>query len=103
LSERARYELKPRIGPLAAVASFGMLGAALAWYAERQGLNLLDVAPYRVYPPPHHVPKYLDGISLRFAMVHDVLHGRYPRHGKASRPVEELRRRSRFRENRDRA
>src|SRR5207249_7126148 len=28
-------------------------------------------------------PKYPDGISLRYAMVHDVLHERYPRHGKA--------------------
>lgn len=76
------YKLKQRIGLLVVVAFFGMLGAALAWYVERQGLNPLDVAPYRVYPPPHHVPKYLDGISLRFAMVHDVLHERYPRHGK---------------------
>lgn len=35
------------------------------------------------YPLPHHVPKYEDGIPLRFAMVHDVIHERYPRHGEA--------------------
>jgi hypothetical protein len=36
-----------------------------------------------VLPLPHHFPKYKDGITLRFAMVHDVLHERYARHGKA--------------------
>jgi hypothetical protein len=35
------------------------------------------------YPLPHHIPKYWGGISLRFAMVHDVLHERSPRHGEA--------------------
>jgi hypothetical protein len=35
------------------------------------------------YPLPHHVPKYAGGISLRFAMVHDVVHERYPRHSEA--------------------
>jgi hypothetical protein len=39
--------------------------------------------PPRAYPLPHHVPKYPGGVSLRFAMVHDVLHERYPRHGSA--------------------
>src|SRR5262245_47804261 len=34
------------------------------------------------HPLPHHVPKYADGVSLRFAMVHDVIHERFPRHGK---------------------
>jgi hypothetical protein len=37
----------------------------------------------REYPLPHHIPKYEGGISLRFAMVHDVIHERYPRHGEA--------------------
>jgi hypothetical protein len=35
------------------------------------------------YPLPHHIPKYEGGISLRFAMVHDAIHERYPRHGEA--------------------
>lgn len=36
-----------------------------------------------LYPLPHQIPKYPDGISFRYAMVHDVLHDRYPRHGNA--------------------
>jgi hypothetical protein len=36
-----------------------------------------------MYPLPHQIPKYPDGISFRLAMVHDVIHDRYPRHGKA--------------------
>jgi len=35
------------------------------------------------YPMPHHTPKIPSGVSLRFAMVHDVIHERYPRHGQA--------------------
>jgi hypothetical protein len=35
------------------------------------------------YPLPHQIPKYAKGISLRFAMMHDVIHERFPRHGKA--------------------
>jgi hypothetical protein len=32
---------------------------------------------------PHHVPPGPDAASFRFAMVHDVIHERYPRHGPA--------------------
>src|SRR5207249_226525 len=39
--------------------------------------------PVGEFPLPHHIPKYAGGVSLRFAMVHDVLHERYPRHGRA--------------------
>ncbi len=34
-----------------------------------------------LYPLPHQIPKYAGGVSFRFAMVHDVIHDRYPRHG----------------------
>jgi hypothetical protein len=34
-------------------------------------------------PLPHHVPRYPGGVSLRFAMVHDVIHERFPKHGRA--------------------
>jgi hypothetical protein len=34
-------------------------------------------------PLPHQVPKYPGGTSLRLAMVHDVLHERFARHGRA--------------------
>jgi hypothetical protein len=37
----------------------------------------------REYPLPHHVPKYEGSISFRFAMAHDAIHERYPRHGEA--------------------
>lgn len=37
----------------------------------------------KVWPLPHQIPKDPGGISLRFAMVHDVLHERYARHGPA--------------------
>jgi hypothetical protein len=34
-------------------------------------------------PLPHHLPKYSGGVSLRFAMAHDVIHERFPRHSAA--------------------
>lgn len=34
-------------------------------------------------PLPHHVPSRPGGISFRFAMVHDVIHERFPKHGGA--------------------
>lgn len=37
----------------------------------------------RSLPYPHFVPKYAGGVSLRFAMVHDVIHERYPVRGPA--------------------
>ncbi len=30
---------------------------------------------------PHHVPQFRGGVSLRLAMVQDVLHERFPKHG----------------------
>lgn len=39
--------------------------------------------PVAVYPLPHLIPKYPGGIALRLAMVHDVLHERFPRHSRA--------------------
>lgn len=50
-------------------------------------LDLYGTAPVprtaNVYPLPHHVAKQPDGIALRYAMVHDVLHERFARHGTA--------------------
>src|SRR5579859_5120393 len=34
-------------------------------------------------PLPHHVPKSPNAASFRFAMAHDVIHERYPKHGAA--------------------
>src|SRR5262249_26356118 len=36
-----------------------------------------------VDPLPHLVPKSPGGVALRLAMVHDILHERFPRHGRA--------------------
>src|SRR5262245_35852465 len=36
-----------------------------------------------VFPLPHHISKYPGGVSLRLAMAHDVIHERFPKHGKA--------------------
>src|SRR4051812_13988314 len=37
-----------------------------------------------IYAPlPHHVPPSPGAAAFRFAMVHDVIHERYPRHGPA--------------------
>jgi len=35
------------------------------------------------YPMPHHVARYPGGVSLRLAMVHDTIHERFPKHGRA--------------------
>jgi hypothetical protein len=40
-------------------------------------------AARNVFPLPHHIAKYPGGVSLRFAMAHDVIHERFPKHGKA--------------------
>ena len=34
-------------------------------------------------PLPHHNPPTAGGASFRFAMAHDILHERYPKHGPA--------------------
>jgi hypothetical protein len=59
-----------------------VLGAAVGLIAS--SLDLFHGTPsprIREYPLPHHIPKYEGGVSLRFAMVHDVIHERFPRHG----------------------
>ncbi|MCH8047110.1 MAG: tetratricopeptide repeat-containing protein, partial [Planctomycetes bacterium] len=38
---------------------------------------------YVQVPPPHHRSKQYAGTALRFAMVHDTLHQRFFKHGKA--------------------
>jgi hypothetical protein len=59
-----------------------LIGCAAA-FAGFVSLALRGVVTTHRYPLPHHVPKYPGGISLRFAMIHDAIHERYPRHGKA--------------------
>jgi hypothetical protein len=61
-------------------AAAGFFGGCWAGF----GLKTAVPEPRRIqeYPLPYHIPKYKDGISFRFAMVHDVLHERFPRHSK---------------------
>jgi hypothetical protein len=64
-------------GAFAGLICGGIVGAKgfLALHAERQGITEL--------PLPHHVPKFPEGITFRFAMAHDVIHERFARHGSA--------------------
>lgn len=41
------------------------------------------INPSQKYPLPHHVAKYPGNVTMRFAMVHDTIHERYPVHGPA--------------------
>src|SRR5207248_5367955 len=64
---------------LAAAVAFvpGCLaGSALNWNVEFPG----DIESV---PLPHHVPKSAHAASFRFAMAHDVIHERFPKHGPA--------------------
>jgi hypothetical protein len=56
----------------------GLIAANRYHYA-----NMTPSPGVRAFPMPHHIPKYEGGVSLRFAMVHDVIHERFPRHGVA--------------------
>ncbi len=76
-----------RVGRLVVVALaagagafVGLIYAALASTSPR---FLYPSSATEYYPLPHHVPKYPGGLSLRFAMAHDVIHERFARHGPA--------------------
>ncbi len=57
---------------------FGYTTTELGWRI-RTPKNL----PSRPTPYPHFAPKFAGGVSLRFAMIHDVIHERYPVRGPA--------------------
>jgi hypothetical protein len=61
----------------------GMIGGAIVDAAGWMPRAPRPEPPAKVYPLPHLIPKYPDGIALRLAMVHDVLHERFPKHGPA--------------------
>jgi hypothetical protein len=42
-----------------------------------------ETLPKTAVPLPHHHPPTAGGASFRFAMAHDVIHERYPKHGPA--------------------
>lgn len=66
---------------LAAVV--GAIGGAIADVAGWIRRAPRPSPPPTVYPLPHLVPKYPGGVALRLAMVHDVIHERFPKHGSA--------------------
>ena len=66
---------------LSVVALAAIAGGTLA-HALAESLVPERNPRVRVLPYPHHVPKVPDGVSLRFAMVQDVIHERYARHGR---------------------
>lgn len=65
--------------------------AALGLFAGCVGGSLRHLLPRSAdypflaarVPLPHHVPQYAGGLSLRYAMVQDVIHERFPKHGPA--------------------
>jgi hypothetical protein len=70
---------------LATVAS-AVAGAVLGVFVDGAGLMPRPARPashVTVYPLPHLVPKYPGGVALRLAMVQDVIHERFPKHGQA--------------------
>ncbi|HEY1376350.1 MAG TPA: hypothetical protein VGF55_06125, partial [Gemmataceae bacterium] len=73
----------PRSRParLLAVAIAAAAGGVLAHTLSRPFVP--DRPAALVLPYPHHIPKTPGGVSLRFAMVQDVLHERFDRHGPA--------------------
>jgi hypothetical protein len=56
------------------------LGASVVNALDRPGLHP-ELA--RSFPPPHHTPEHAGGVPFRFAMAHDVIHERFPKHGPA--------------------
>jgi hypothetical protein len=60
-------------------------GALVGFVLTSAGHGLAPSQPkvLATYPLPHQVPRYPGGVALSFAMVHDVIHERYARHGKA--------------------
>jgi hypothetical protein len=75
------------LGRLAQLSAAAAVGFCVGWVVALVSQPLLGsqigsvVAEF--VPLPHHVPPVKGGAALRFAMVHDVLHERYPRHSQA--------------------
>lgn len=65
----------------------GLFGGCTGWVFSTVSHVLPNPERYdflaKRVPSPHHVPQYAGGVSLRFAMVQDVLHERFPKHGAA--------------------
>jgi hypothetical protein len=82
---------RPRWFFLACVAGFVAGAAASTWLPPSPPLS--DGKPM---PLPHHIPLSKDAAVFRFAMVHDVLHERFPKHGRAFYEAREARARGKL-------
>src|SRR5947209_896561 len=72
------------VPPGCLVSAVAIVGAVLGFYLAGLALSFAPrEPPTLVLPLPHHVPKTTGGVSLRFAMVQDVIHERFARHGRA--------------------
>lgn len=72
-----------RAGATAGAAVLGLFAGCAFGYMPYENARPRDY-PFLAesIPLPHHVPQFSGGLSLRFAMVHDVLHERFPKHGR---------------------
>jgi len=67
---------RPSRQPLYGFVVLAILGALVSTLLPARKVLITGPAPYRT-------PRTFGGTALRMAMVHDVLHQRYPRHGTA--------------------
>ncbi|WP_422930455.1 hypothetical protein [Singulisphaera sp. PoT] len=78
--------MKTWVVPLGLTAWAAMVGGFLGMVlgalvgSTRSGAGL-EARYEPQIPLPHHVPEHVGGASFRFAMVQDVIHERFPKHG----------------------
>jgi hypothetical protein len=72
-----------RIRGIYRVIVFGALGLFAGYFIALQWNPLPLRSRTQIVPAPYILPKIPGGTALRLAMVHDVLHERYLRHGSA--------------------
>ncbi len=70
---------KKHVSGVGAMLLLGAIAGALL--AESPATQPFELIVTRRHPLPHLVDKYPGGFALRFAMVHDVIHERFPKHG----------------------
>ena len=67
-----------RLEGLATITAMAVIGGSIGLCAGFPLSTGAGVKDRHVFPLPHHFPRYPGGVSLRFAMAHDVIHERYP-------------------------
>jgi hypothetical protein len=59
-----------------------IIGGVVGSIPPLSRMDVRGVEKRKVVSLPHHAPKYPGNLTLRFAMVHDVVHERFTHHGK---------------------